>query len=91
MRGGRICAQEGSEERGALQDVVAELQEEPKELAQLYNDYAQTFQEWGLALEMVALAQFTDAPFIRQLWDVYLRQVGTPEASMLSATSCQTR
>ena len=67
--------QSGSGEQAAIQDIVAELEEEPKELSQMYNDYATPHRLWPLALEMVALANFNDAAYIRQLWDVYLRQV----------------
>ena len=71
--------QSGSGEQGAIQDEVAELEEEPKELSQMYNDYATPHRLWPLALEMVALANFNDAAYIRQLWDVYLRQVPIPK------------
>lgn len=47
----------------------------PQELAILYNDYAVPHRLWELGLEMVALANFDDPAYIRQLWDVYLRQV----------------
>lgn len=41
----------------------------------LYNDYVCPWARWGIALEMVEIANYSDAAYIRQLWDVYLRQV----------------
>ena len=41
-----------------LKDAVAELREGPRELAELYNDYAVPWRCWGLALEMVDVAQY---------------------------------
>lgn len=67
--------QEESNDQAALQDALAELKEEPQELTTLYNDFASPFKQWSLALEMVALANYNDPVYIRQLWDVYLRQV----------------
>lgn len=32
-------------------------------------------QLWRLCLEMVALAEFSDAAYVRQLWDVHLKAV----------------
>lgn len=57
-----------------MQDALAEIKEEPQELTTLYNDFASPFQQWALALEMVALANYNDSVYIRQLWDLYLRQ-----------------
>ena len=64
----------GSNEHAAIQEALADLQEEPRELTSLYNDYASPFRQWSTALEMVALANYNDPVYIRQLWDVYLRQ-----------------
>ena len=44
-------------------------------MVDLYNEYACPWQQWGLALEMVEIANYTDTGYVRQLWDVYLRQV----------------
>ena len=66
--------QEGDASAGPLEDACAELAEAPRELAELYNDYAAPWRAWGLALRMVALAGYSDAGYVRQLWDVYLRQ-----------------
>ena len=62
-----------SDER--LKDAVAELREGPRELVDLYNDFACPWQQWGLALEMVEIANYSDTAYVAQLWDVYLRQV----------------
>ena len=51
------------------------LQEGPRGIAELYNDFCARRQLWGFALEMVALAHYTDRAWIQDLWDVYLRQV----------------
>ncbi len=59
-----------------LKDAVLELKEGPRELVDLYNEYACPWAQWGLALEMVEIANYSDAAYVRQLWDVYLRQVG---------------
>ena len=64
----------GSGEHSAIQEALADLHEEPRELTSLYNDYASPFRQWSTALEMVALANYNDPVYIRQLWDVYLRQ-----------------
>ena len=69
-----LASQAGSSEHAAIQDALADLQEEPRELTNLYNDYASPFRQWSTALEMVALANYNDPVYIRQLWDVYLRQ-----------------
>lgn len=69
--------QEDSTEKKSLQDALAELKEEPQELNTLYNDYASPFRQWSLALEMVALANYNDPIYVRQLWDVHLRQAST--------------
>ena len=68
-----VRVQEGRQE--ALREAVAELREGPRELVDLYNDYVCPWARWGLALEMVEVANYTDAAYVRQLWDVYLRQV----------------
>ena len=68
--------QEGDGRAEALADAVAELREAPRELAELYNDFAAPWGAWGTALQLVDVAQYTDAGYVRQLWDVYLRQVG---------------
>ena len=57
-----------------LKDAIAELKEGPRELVDLYNEFACPWQQWGLALEMVEIANYSDAAYVRQLWDVYLRQ-----------------
>ena len=74
-----VAMQSGSNEHAALQEAVAELQEEPKELTSLYNDYAAPFKQWALGLELVALANYNDPVYIRQLWDVHLRQANISE------------
>ena len=61
-----------------LKDAIAELKEGPRELVDLYNEYACPWQQWGLALEMVEIANYSDAAYVRQLWDVYLRQARSP-------------
>ena len=66
-----------------LKDAVAELREGPRELVDLYNDYACPWAQWGLALEMIEIANYADAAYVRQLWDVYLRQVPAPSSSFL--------
>ncbi|KAK9806121.1 hypothetical protein WJX72_002210 [[Myrmecia] bisecta] len=58
----------------ALQDALDELEQEPRALAALYNDYCQPGALWGLALELAEIANHNDTAYIRQLWDVYLRQ-----------------
>ena len=58
-----------------LKDAVAELREGPRELVDLYNEFACPWQQWGLALEMVEIANYSDTAYVAQLWDVYLRQV----------------
>ncbi len=63
------------ERREPLKEAVAELREGPRELVDLYNDYVCPWARWGLALEMVEVANYSDAAYVRQLWDVYLRQV----------------
>ncbi|CAL8471349.1 g10891 [Coccomyxa elongata] len=68
------------ERREALKEAVGELREGPRELVDLYNDYVCPWGRWGLALEMVEIANYTDAAYVRQLWDVYLRQ-GWDEAA----------
>ena len=53
--------------------TAAALAAAPRSLAELYNDVAAPYGLWGLALEAVALARYGDAPFVRSLWDVFLR------------------
>ncbi len=72
------CDQEGDASLGGLEDACAELREGPRELAELYNDYAAPWRAWGLGLRMVALAGYSDGGYVRQLWDVYLRQARAP-------------
>ena len=66
-----------------LKDAIAELKEGPRELVDLYNEFACPWQQWGLALEMVEIANYSDAAYVRQLWDVYLRQACPLSADML--------
>lgn len=63
-----------------MQDTVEDLAASPKDLAELYNDFACPLQQWGLALEMVGLAKYNNPVYIKQLWDVYLRQVILPNS-----------
>ncbi len=70
--------QQGSPDQVALMDSVAELKEQPKGLAVLYNDYAVPYRVWSLCLEMVAAANHNDPSYNRQLWDAYLTQVIPP-------------
>ena len=60
--------------RAAAAEAAAELREAPRELAVLYNDYTAPWRLWGTALQLVELARFQDAAFLRHLWDVFLRQ-----------------
>ena len=69
-----LLAQEEGGDAAALQDAAAELEAEPKELAALYNDYASPHRLWGLAIELVALANYNDPAYVAHLWDVFLRQ-----------------
>lgn len=82
---GELVARKGmplqEERREALKEAVGELREGPRELVDLYNDYVCPWGRWGLALEMVEIANYTDAAYVRQLWDVYLRQV-SPQFSL---------
>ena len=72
-----------------LKDAIAELKEGPRELVDLYNEYACPWQQWGLALEMVEIANYSDAAYVRQLWDVYLRQACPfPADTSPSSLSC---
>ena len=76
-----------ADERANMQDTIDDLAANPKELSELYNDFACPLQQWGLALEMVGLAKYNDPVYVRQLWDVYLRQVliqPAPEESLLN-------
>jgi len=57
---------------------MSELQEEPKNLAVLFNDYAVPFRVWDVCLEIVAAANHNDPTYNRQLWDAYLTQVSPP-------------
>jgi hypothetical protein len=68
-----LCLQAPNDER--LKDAISELKEGPRELVDLYNEYACPWAQWGLALEMVEIANYSDAAYVCQLWDVYLRQV----------------
>ncbi|KAK9837777.1 hypothetical protein WJX74_004885, partial [Apatococcus lobatus] len=66
---------ESDEDRRALnEELIPALQEGPRGIAELYNDFCAKRHLWGFALEMVALAHYTDRPWIQDLWDVYLRQ-----------------
>lgn len=58
-----------------MEDSVVELSANLKGLSDLYNDYACPLQQWALALEMIGLAKYNNPAYIKQLWDVYLRQV----------------
>ncbi len=73
--------QQGSPDQVALMDSVAELKEQPKGLAVLYNDYAVPYRVWSLCLEMVAAANHNDPSYNRQLWDAYLTQAPPPPSS----------
>ena len=68
------CPQEGSADQTSLLDSVSELQDEPKNLAVLFNDYAVPFRVWDVFLEIVAAANHNDPTYNRQLWDAYLTQ-----------------
>ena len=70
----QFCLQEGSADQNSLLDSVSELQDEPKNLAVLFNDYAVPFRVWDVCLEIVAAANHNDPTYNRQLWDAYLTQ-----------------
>ena len=63
------------DQKSNMQDTIEDLAANPKDLAELYNDYACPLSQWALALEMVGLAKYSNPVYIRQLWDVFLRQV----------------
>jgi hypothetical protein len=83
-----MCSlQRGSADHVSIRDSVTELQDEPKNLAVLFNDYALPFRMWSLCLEIVAAANHNDPTYNRQLWDAYLIQAPLPPAqSMLPCT-----
>lgn len=73
----QLAAGGGGPEAASREDIeaaVSDLRREPKELAELYNDYAVPAQAWGLCLEMVDLSGYGDAAYLRQLWDLHLKQ-----------------
>ncbi|PSC67210.1 nuclear pore complex NUP155 [Micractinium conductrix] len=69
------AAAEDEAAREAGEAAASELRASPKPLEVLYNDYAIPAQAWRLCLEMVHLAHFSDRPYVRQLWDLALKEV----------------
>ena len=41
----------------------------------MMNQSSLSLQCWRLCIELVALAEFSDATYVRQLWDVHLKHV----------------
>ena len=67
------------------------LSESLLDLTDLYNDYAFPDQFWGLCLEMLHLAKYSDPLTIQDLWDKHLGSAATSgdlEGSNLAA-SCE--
>lgn len=55
--------------------MIADVTDQPKELAQLYNDFALPQRLWLLGVEMLALVGYDNRPYLHSLWDLALRQV----------------
>jgi hypothetical protein len=74
-----MCSlQHGSADHVSILDSKSELQDEPKNPAVLFNDYALPFRMWSLCLEIVAATNHNDPTYNRQLWDAYLIQAPLP-------------
>lgn len=73
-----------------LKAAVSELSSEPKELAELYNDYAVPLCLWKLCLEAIDISGYGDAGYVEQLWDLFLKETwhrALPSSGTTSTTT----
>ena len=60
------------------------LQAAHQPLVDLFNQYAVPYHQWELCLELVHASDGVDMAYVKQLWDLYLKQVSL----MLCFISC---
>lgn len=77
----------GSADHVSILDSKSELQDEPKNPAVLFNDYALPFRMWSLCLEIVAATNHNDPTYNRQLWDAYLIQAWEKKRAEMAEAS----
>lgn len=86
----------GGAEVDALRAQLRELVSDCKDISELYNTYAQPLQMWGSCLEICDFAGQVPPEYVRQLWDLYLKQsvdesggggAGGPDARLEEACS----
>jgi nuclear pore complex protein Nup155 len=76
-----------------LKAAISELSSEPKELAELYNDYAVPLCLWKLCLEAIDISGYGDAGYVEQLWDLFLKETwhrALPSSGTTAATATAT-
>eukprot|EP00879_Flechtneria_rotunda_P014909 GHRR01015578.1.p2 GENE.GHRR01015578.1~~GHRR01015578.1.p2 ORF type:complete len:614 (+),score=290.82 GHRR01015578.1:3672-5513(+) len=71
--------------REQLGSQLRELQSSSLDISDLYNAYAQPYELWGICLEICNFAGSVPAEYVRQLWDLLLKQ--TWEQAGQAATS----
>jgi hypothetical protein len=60
--------------REQLQGQLKELQSSSLDISDLYNTYAQPLELWGVCLDICNFAGNVPAEYVRQLWDLLLKQ-----------------
>jgi hypothetical protein len=60
--------------REQLQAQLRELQSSSLDISDLYNTYAQPHELWGVCLDICNFAGNVPAEYVRQLWDLLLKQ-----------------
>lgn len=60
--------------REQLQAQLRELQSSSLDISDLYNSYAQPLELWGVCLDICNFAGNVPAEYVRQLWDLLLKQ-----------------
>lgn len=53
--------------------VVSELRRRLFSLEDLYNDVSRPSHRWAACLELLDISAVSDPPYVRQLWDLYLK------------------
>lgn len=73
--------------REQLESLMKEIQGSSLDISDLYNAYAQPLELWDVCLEICNFAGNVPAEYVRQLWDLLLKQTWEVDSAAASARS----
>lgn len=81
QRGGDTAATPAGTSKEQLEGLLKEIQTTSLDVSDLYNAYAQPLGMWDICLEICNFAGNVPSEYVRQLWDLLLKETWEQEAA----------